>query len=115
MEQITVITVSPHELKKLIREAVEESNKDSKKENNKLKKPLNVDQAAEFLGWAKPTLYAYTSERKIPYSKRGGKLYFDEDELIEWLRQGKQKTQAEIQTEAQNYVKNGKGGKNGKY
>lgn len=115
MQQSIVITVSPQELKELMLEAIKESNKDSKKENNKLKKPLNVAQAAEFLGWAKPTLYAYTSERKIPYSKRGGKLYFDEDELIEWLQQGKQKTQAEIQAEAQNYVKNAKGGKNGKY
>ena len=29
-----------------------------------------------------------TSEKRIPYHKRGNKLYFFEDEIIRWIEQG---------------------------
>jgi len=43
------------------------------------------------------------SERKIPHSKRGKKLYFSRRELKEWLTEGKRKTQDEIADEAANF------------
>lgn len=29
-----------------------------------------------------------TSEKRIPYRKRGNKLYFFEDEVMQWIEQG---------------------------
>ena len=29
-----------------------------------------------------------TSEKRIPYRKRGNKLYFFEDEIMQWIEQG---------------------------
>ena len=62
-----------------------------------------IDLAMELTGLAKPTIYSLCSERKIPHSKRGKRLYFSRQELTEWLKQGKRKTQAEIVIEATNF------------
>lgn len=114
MQESILISLSRHELKELLREVVNESNKDSLKVDSDSSELLNIEQAANFLGLAKQTLYAHTSKREIPHLKRGKKLYFEKEKLIEWLQEGKQKTQAEIQAETQNYLRSGKGGKNGK-
>ena len=33
-------------------------------------------------------VYSLTSERRIPYRKRGNKLYFFKKELVEWIQSG---------------------------
>jgi len=50
---------------------------------------IDIDQAASIVKLKRSTLYALTSRRKIPHYKRGGKLYFDYSELIDWLRSGR--------------------------
>lgn len=62
-----------------------------------------IDMAMEVTGKAKPTIYSLVAARKIPHSKRGKQLYFSRNELTEWLRQGKRKTQAEIALDAENF------------
>lgn len=62
-----------------------------------------IELAIELTGLAKPTIYGLVSERKIPHSKRGKKLYFSRFELLEWLTNGKRKTQDEIAVEAANF------------
>ncbi len=68
-----------------------------------------IDLAIELTGLAKPTIYGLVSERKIPHSKQGKRLYFSRQELTDWLKQGKRKTQAEIKLEAFEFVANKKG------
>ena len=41
-----------------------------------------IELAIELTGLAKPTIYGLVSERKIPHSKRGKKLYFSRKELL---------------------------------
>ena len=53
---------------------------------------------------AKPTVYAWIGQRSIPYHKKGKKLMFLKSEIDAWLKDGRRKTAAEIQTEAQQYV-----------
>ena len=65
---------------------------------------LNITQASELLGLALPTLYALTSSRRIPHSRKGKKLYFSKTELTEWVKSGKRKTISEIETEAENFT-----------
>ena len=52
------------------------------------KRPLGIDEAAQFVGLAKQTLYRLTSEGTIPFYKNAGKLWFFRDELLAWIRNG---------------------------
>lgn len=54
---------------------------------------LNADQAAKFIHIAKPTLYNLVSKRKIPHVKKGKRLIFYRSELLEYLNNGRRKTQ----------------------
>ncbi|WP_294316274.1 helix-turn-helix domain-containing protein [uncultured Chryseobacterium sp.] len=76
-----------------------ENSKPSEKTLDK-KIPIDIDAACQILSKAKPTVYTLVRTRKIPCYKSGKKLYFFEDELLEWIRNGKRKTLAEIETEA---------------
>ena len=55
---------------------------------------------------AKPTVYAWIGQRSIPYHKKGKKLMFLKSEIDNWLKEGRRKTAAEIQAEAEKYVNN---------
>lgn len=59
---------------------------------------------------AKPTVYAWIGQRSIPYYKKGKKLMFLKSEIDNWLKEGRRKTAAEIQAEAEQFVNNRKGG-----
>lgn len=59
--------------------------KDGQQKDRRL---LGLDDVATLLGKSASTIYAMTSEKRIPYHKRGNKLYFFEDEIIRWIEQG---------------------------
>ena len=46
---------------------------------------MTMDEACQFIGKKRSTMYSLTSERRIPYRKRGNKLYFFKKELVEWI------------------------------
>ena len=47
--------------------------------------PIGMPEASRLLGKSPSTIYDMTSKRKIPFHKRGNKLYFFEDELMKWI------------------------------
>ena len=49
---------------------------------------LSLEEVAALLGKSASTIYAMTSEKRIPYRKRGNRLYFFEDEIMQWIEQG---------------------------
>lgn len=63
--------------------------------------PIGIEKACQIIGKAKPTIYSMVQKRMIPCYKNGKKLYFFEDELLEWITKGKKKTMYEIEMEAQ--------------
>lgn len=63
--------------------------------------PIDIEEACRIIGKAKPTVYALVRKRMIPCYKNGKKLYFFEDELLEWIAKGKKKTLQEIESEAE--------------
>lgn len=65
---------------------------------------LSIQQAAELLKLSVPTLYGLVSRSALPVSKKGKRLYFSKQELTDWVKAGRKKTQAEIQAEASNYL-----------
>ena len=60
---------------------------------------------------AKPTVYSWIGQRSIPYHKKGKKLMFLKSEIEAWLKASRRKTAAEIHAEAEEYIRNRKGGK----
>lgn len=58
----------------------------------KEKQLLNTNEASEFLGISKNTLYEWVIQKKIPYIKVGRLLKFRKEDLEEWL---KRRTQEE--------------------
>ena len=58
--------------------------------------PMTIEEVAAFLNLKKPTIYRMVSERTIPFSKPGKRLYFYKDELEQWIRENRKATRAEI-------------------
>jgi excisionase family DNA binding protein len=63
--------------------------------------PIGIEEACRIISKAKPTIYALVRKRLLPCYKNGKKLYFFEDELLEWIAKGKKKTLPEIESEVE--------------
>ena len=46
---------------------------------------VEIDEACKITRMAKPTIYTLERKGLIPAYKRGKKLYFYEDELLQWI------------------------------
>lgn len=68
---------------------------------------LTIKQAAEFLSLSVPTMYSKVCRNELPVMKRGKRLYFSQAELLQYLKAGRKKTNAEIELEARHYNKKG--------
>jgi excisionase family DNA binding protein len=74
------------------------------------KEVLTLKEAAKYLNVSCSHLYKLTHTKEIPhYKPRGKQVYFEKRELDQWLLQNRQKTKAEIEQAAIDYVV--KGGK----
>jgi len=57
---------------------------------------LGVNEVCLMIKKAKPTVYTLARNRLIPSYKRGKKLYFYKDEILEWIESSKRKTVEEL-------------------
>jgi excisionase family DNA binding protein len=73
---------------------------------------LTIQEAAEFLSLTVPTMYSKVSKGELPVMKRSKRLYFSRTELLEYLKDGRKKSYAEIEAEAKAYLLNNKKGLN---
>ena len=72
-------------------------------------KPLNFREACKYLGCSASYLYKLTHLQAIPhYKPNGKKIYFSKPELDQYLFRNRIKPLTEIESEASNYVVNGK-------
>ncbi|MEO9871955.1 helix-turn-helix domain-containing protein [Ekhidna sp.] len=69
-----------------------------KLENNQVENDrfMDINEASEFLGDAKATLYGRTSKNEIQFYKRGKKVYFKKSDLVKWIEGGRMRTIDEI-------------------
>lgn len=66
---------------------------------------LTVDGVAELLDIAKPTVYTKHSKGELPGGyKRGKRLYFDREIILNWIKQGSQKSKVEIEADAEAFL-----------
>ncbi len=105
MQNLVFTQLSIPEVRQLFRDELENFFVEKRigEPENKTDEIGGIDLAIELTGLAKPTIYSLCSERKIPHSKQGKRLYFSRQDLLEWIKNGKRKTQNEIAVEAENY------------
>lgn len=73
---------------------------------------LTVEQCAEFLSISVQTVYGLIAKNELPVMKRSKRCYFLKSELLNYLKQGKKKSAAEIATSIEVYLQGKrKGGK----
>jgi len=103
---VTMLTNEVSELKRLL---IEKQEQPPTEQPEQL---LTVQEAAEFLSLTVPTLYSKCSKNELPYMKRSKRLYFSRTELLEYIKAGHKKSNAEIEQEAEAYLSNNKKGLN---
>lgn len=101
-EAVTMLTKELRELKRLFIEKQEQSPPLQQEQF------LNIQEGAEFLHLTVPTMYSKVSKGELPYMKRGKRLYFSRTQLMEYLKEGRKKTNAEIEQEAEAFLYNKK-------
>lgn len=68
---------------------------------------LTIQEAANLLHLKVPTIYSKHSKGELPgVCKRGKRLYFSKQSLIEWLKQGSKMTNAEYEAVVDTYLSN---------
>lgn len=61
---------------------------------------VDIEGASQMLGVSIETIYSYIKKRNIPHYKPSGKLlFFEIEELKEWVRSHKVKTRQELEAE----------------
>jgi excisionase family DNA binding protein len=73
---------------------------------------LTVQDTAKFLSLSVPTVYGLISKGELPVMKRSKRCYFSKVDLINYLKQGRKKSNAEIQEAAAAYLLTNKKGLN---
>jgi hypothetical protein len=99
--------LSEQEFKEFLKDALREIMGNPVSAKEPFPQILNAKQAAAFVKLEITTLYEKTSRKLIPHFKKGNKLYFHLSELQDWIRQGKVRTQEEIERDAITYTLTG--------
>ena len=112
MNKTIFISLPIEDLQTVIIDCVNSCLKNSKQANTNSTETdelLTVQDTAKFLSLSVPTIYGLISKGKLPVMKRSKRCYFSKIELINYLKQGRKKTLAEIANEAEQYLSTKKG------
>ena len=72
--------------------------------NEKSEKLLSIQEASQFLNLSVPTIYSKVSRNELPFMKRSKKLYFSSIDLMDYLKQGRKKSNEETSNEVDQYL-----------
>lgn len=116
MDKIVLISLPIEDLQTVIIDCVNSCLRNNKQESkpptHHPEQLLTIQEAAEFLSLTVPTMYSKVSKGELPVMKRSKRLYFSRTELLEYLKDGRKKSNAEIEQEAKAYLLNTKKGLN---
>lgn len=113
MDKTVFISLPIEDLQTVIIDCVNSCLKNNTQEQLTTEQPeqfLTIQGAAQFLNLAVATIYSKVSREELPFMKRGNRLYFSSIELMEYLKQGRHKSNAEIEQEVDAYLSNKKKG-----
>lgn len=104
MEKMTLIALDEVEFKTLLKESIKEVlTENADLSGTAQEQPWDIEQAGYFLKMKKNTIYEKTSAKIIPHYKKGNTLYFFRSELELWIKEGKVKTNGEVEGEAASF------------
>ncbi len=78
---------------------IDELHTNKSKASKESKDLLTIEEACDYLGMKKATLYSMNCRRQIPFTKVLGKVYYRKSALEQWLASGDRKTQAQLNRE----------------
>jgi excisionase family DNA binding protein len=106
MENIILTQLSVPEIRQLFRQELESyfANSPANVNPPDTDQLLTIKQAGELLNLSVATIYGLVHKADIPVSKKGKRLYFSKQELLDWVKDGRKKTHSEIAAEADNYL-----------
>lgn len=114
MDKTVFISLPIEDLQTVIVDCVNSCLKNNKQGNTQTtdqpEQLLTVQEAAQFLKLTRPTIYSKVSKGELPVMKRSKRLYFSSTELMEYIKEGRKKSNAEIEQEAEAYLSNKKKG-----
>jgi excisionase family DNA binding protein len=91
-----IITMSKNELTEVINTAVREAITEYRLQESEKATPMedimNTRETAQFLDIKLNTLYIKLHKGELPHMKRGKKVYFSRQQLLEWMSQGRKYT-----------------------
>ena len=64
---------------------------------------MTIDELSNFISMTKGSIYGLFHKNTIPYHKKG-KLYFLKSEIMDWIKSGKQETNASLHDRANDYL-----------
>jgi len=114
MQNIVLTQLSIPELRQLFREEVkqvltEQAHSDSPPTQQTI---FNFADGCQYMGISKSHGYKLTSQKLIPHSKRGKRIYFEKEQLDQWLLANRMQSVEEAEAEMGDYL-NQKGGRYG--
>lgn len=112
MQNVVFTQLSIPELRQLLREEVEQALSEQATDSPTQQTIFNFSQGCEYLGISKSHGYKLTSQQRIPFSKRGKRIYFEKAVLDQWLLANKVQSVSQLETAMDNYLTK-KGGNNG--
>ena len=69
------------------------------------KEVLTLQEAAQYMGIARSSLYKMTSNQTIPFYRPNGKLiFFEKDDILSWIRRDRVFSTEEIEEEARLHI-----------
>ena len=80
---------------------------EQKESLSETKKLLTVEEVSDFLSLSNSTIYGMVSRREIPHIKVSKRLYFDRDEIREFLKYHRKNTRFEIENSSHTFLKGG--------
>ena len=107
MDKTVFISLPIEDFQTVIIDCVNSCLKNNTQEQPTTEQPeqlLTVQEAAQFLNLTVPTIYSKVSKGELPVMKRSKRLYFSSTELMEYLKEGRKKSNAEIDQEAETYL-----------
>lgn len=106
MSDTKLLLLTESEITRIVQNAVQNSLLEwsGKIEPGENEEVLDIKGAANLIKKAPKTIYKLVSQRKIPHMKQGHHLVFFRKDLLEWLKNYKIKTVAEISYETENQM-----------
>ena len=109
MEQVLTFDQLPNAVSRLTKEVSELKRllltKSDQQTSTHPEQPLTIREAAKFLRLSVPTVYSKVSRGELPFMKRSKRLYFSKAELLVYIKGGRNYTNAEIEFNANKYLK----------